>query len=91
MEQYPDQVIYAIRKGFVIGNHSYSHPKFSDISIEECLEEISKTDLIIDRLYKEANVKRGKKYFRYPKGIKADIPYGSMKIFFNILTKSIIQ
>lgn len=87
MEQFPQHVIYAIQKGFMIGNHSYSHPKFSDISIKECLEEISRTELIIDRLYKEANVERGKKYFRYPKGIKADIPYGSMKIFFKHFNK----
>lgn len=82
MEKYPEQVIYAIKKGFVIGNHSYSHPRFCDIDLNECFNQILKTDKIIDDLYKKANVKRGIKYFRYPKGIKGDITYLSLKILF---------
>lgn len=69
MEKYPKSIIKAIQKGFVIGNHSYSHPRFCDISLKECCVEITKTDKIIDDLYKKSNTPRGLKYFRYPKGI----------------------
>lgn len=81
MEKYPEKLIYAIQKGFVIGNHSYSHRRFCDISIIEAYKEITKTDEIIDDLYIKANVNRGLKYFRYPQGIKGDITYLSLKIF----------
>jgi len=42
IEKRPEDVIYSIRKGGIIGNHSYSHPRFSQISLEECFEEIEK-------------------------------------------------
>jgi len=58
IEKRPEDVIYSIRKGGIIGNHSYSHPRFSQISLEECFEEIEKTDRIIDSIYREAGVAR---------------------------------
>jgi len=69
-EQRPDAVIYAIKKGFIIGNHSYSHSTFSDLTLEQCFEEIQKTDRMIDNLYKKAGVKRPAKFFRFPHGDK---------------------
>jgi peptidoglycan-N-acetylglucosamine deacetylase len=56
----------AIRRGFVIGNHSFSHPHFSDLPIEDCRQEILKTDELIERFYLDAGVKRPSKYFRFP-------------------------
>lgn len=70
MEENPDPVIYAIKNGYIIGNHSYSHPKFSEISLKKAYEEIKKTDSIINKLYKKAKVKRPIKLFRFPYGIK---------------------
>ncbi len=72
MEKYPDEIVQAIHKGFVIANHSYAHPSFSKISVEECKEEISKTDKIIEELYQRAEVKRPAKWFRFPYGDKGD-------------------
>ena len=66
MEEKPEAVVYAIKKGFLIGNHSYSHPNFSEITLEECYEQIKKTDDIINRLYKEAGIERHFKLFRFP-------------------------
>jgi len=65
-----DDVIYAIKKGFVIGNHSYSHPHASNLSDKEVFEEIEKTDKIIDEIYKKAGIKRPIKVFRFPYGDK---------------------
>lgn len=73
MEQYPEPVIYSIQNGFVIGNHSYHHPQFSAISLEECYEEIQRTDAIIEALYQRAHVERPAKYFRFPYGDKGGL------------------
>lgn len=66
MEARPAAVIYAIRKGFVIANHTYSHRRASKLSLEEMREEIQKADKIIDDLYMKADTIRPGKYFRFP-------------------------
>ena len=50
LEQRPSYAVYAIEKGFIIGNHSYSHKHFSDLSLEQCYQEIEKTDKIIEHI-----------------------------------------
>ena len=72
-------VVAAIREGFVIGNHSYSHPHFSIISVDNAREEITKTDKIIDTLYLQAGRQRPAKWFRFPYGDTGDNSNG--KIF----------
>ncbi len=59
-------LIEAIKKGFLIGNHSYTHPHFRKISFEKAKLEILKTDKIIEKLYKKAKLKRSLKVFRFP-------------------------
>lgn len=68
-------VLDAIGRGFVIGNHSYDHPHFSDIPVEACLEQIKRTDAIIESLYAEAGVPRPVKYFRFPYGDKGALTH----------------
>jgi peptidoglycan-N-acetylglucosamine deacetylase len=36
-----------LRAGHDIGNHSYNHPEFDKVSLEVCLEEVEKTDRIL--------------------------------------------
>ena len=31
IDTYFEEAVYAIKSGFTIGNHSFSHPSFSDI------------------------------------------------------------
>jgi peptidoglycan/xylan/chitin deacetylase (PgdA/CDA1 family) len=50
----------------VLGNHSFDHPHFSDISISEARKQIRKTDEIIDWIYANAGVVRPTKIFRFP-------------------------
>ena len=38
-ETYPEQLLYALRQGMTVGNHSYSHPQFSKLSFDECRSE----------------------------------------------------
>ncbi|MCR4839184.1 MAG: polysaccharide deacetylase family protein [Eubacterium sp.] len=66
LEKHPEIAIYALQKGFLIGNHSYSHPAFSAISLEEGIREITRTEVILDQIYREAGVKREHKIFRFP-------------------------
>ncbi len=66
LEKRPKVVIYAIKKGFIIGNHSINHPHFSTLTMEQCFEQIKKTDEIIDEIYKKAKVKRPIRVFRFP-------------------------
>jgi peptidoglycan/xylan/chitin deacetylase (PgdA/CDA1 family) len=66
IEERREEIITAIKQGFVIGNHSYSHPFFSDLDIDQCRKEIELTDRIIESVYQEAGVAWNKKYFRFP-------------------------
>lgn len=70
IEKRREEAIYTIQNGQIIGNHSYTHPNFSSISLEQCYEEIRRTDEMIDELYKEVNVVRPMKVFRFPYGNK---------------------
>ena len=60
----------AIQRGFVIANHAYDHPHFSEIPLEACLEQIQQTDAIISKLYDQAGETFDPKYFRFPYGDK---------------------
>ncbi len=62
--------IYALRRGAIAGNHSLSHRHFSELSFEEGIEEIKAQEKNLERLYKDSNVKRTKKLFRFPYGDK---------------------
>lgn len=70
IEERPDVIIRAIREGFLLGNHSYDHPHFSDTALDECFTQIRRTDEIIENTYEKAGIKRPAKYFRFPYGDK---------------------
>lgn len=72
IESNMNDVIYAIKKGFIIGNHSYGHPHFSEIDLSTGEKEIKMTDDIIEHAYKIANIERPVKVFRFPYGDKGD-------------------
>lgn len=73
LEQRPHLAIYAIEQGFVLGNHAYDHPYFSELDLDECFTQISRTDEIIETLYSHAGVKRPTKCFRFPYGDKGGL------------------
>ena len=73
LEQRAEQAIYAIEKGYIIGNHSFDHPYFSTLEIDQCFSQIERTDKIIDQIYEKANTKRAAKYFRFPHGDKGGL------------------
>ena len=66
IEQNPAPVKRAIEKGFVIGNHTYTHRRSSELPFEEVISEIEKTEKLIDGLYKQAGKTRTHKLMRFP-------------------------
>lgn len=71
MKNNENKLVYAVKKGFILGNHSFSHKDFSKIPIKEAKEQIMKTDEIIEKIYKKAKIKRNHKFFRFPYGNKS--------------------
>ena len=61
--KYKEELKYIYARGHEIGNHSYSHPDFKKITIEEGLAEIEKTQQII---YK--TILHYPRVFRFPYG-----------------------
>lgn len=70
VEKYYEEAVYALKKGMLVGNHSYSHPAFSSLSLNEGIEEIEKNEEVLNRLYKDAGVERRFRPFRFPYGDK---------------------
>jgi len=61
-----ESLIRAVKRGHVLGNHSYSHKRFGELSYDEAIAEIEKTDTLIDDVYVRSGIKRTGYYFRFP-------------------------
>lgn len=70
VERFYDEAIYAVQKGMIVGNHSYSHPGFSSLTTEEGIAEIARCEEVLDRLYQDAGLARVYRPFRFPYGDK---------------------
>lgn len=70
VERYYEEALFAVKNGMIVGNHSYSHPAFSSLSMKECMEEIEKCEIVLERLYKDSGVERVFRPFRFPYGNK---------------------
>lgn len=62
----PEPVVRAIQKGFCIGNHAYTHRRASELSFAEMVDEIERTEALIDKAYKHAGAGRSVQTFRFP-------------------------
>lgn len=70
VEKFYDEALYAIKKRMIVGNHSYSHPSFSSLTLQECVEEIEKCERVLDKLYQDSGMERIYRPFRFPYGHK---------------------
>jgi len=75
-----DSAVEIVKRGHIIGNHAYSHPHFSEISIEACCDEITRTHELVERVYTVANVERQHRYFRFPYGDKGNCVNGDVDV-----------
>lgn len=91
LNRFPELAIAAIQAGFVLGNHSWSHPHFSKITIEQAFLEIQKTDDLLDTIYEKAGVMRPAKWFRFPYGDKGDGRPAIFCLGYFIYSKSILK
>ncbi len=64
IKNHEEELMYIYSHDHEIGNHSYSHPNFKNITLEKGLEEISKTQ---EEIYKVIN--HYPRIFRFPYGI----------------------
>jgi len=81
LEKRGTDVIYAIKNGFIIGNHSYNHQRFSKLGLREGLRQIKKTDRIIDKIYSKSGIRRPARLFRFPYGDKGGPNYQKIQQF----------
>ncbi|MBQ2434327.1 MAG: polysaccharide deacetylase family protein [Clostridia bacterium] len=72
VEKFYDEAVYAIQKGMIVGNHSYTHRAFSTLSLEEGIEDIEKCEAVLNKLYKDSGVERRYRPFRFPYGDQKD-------------------
>ncbi|MCR5557244.1 MAG: polysaccharide deacetylase family protein [Butyrivibrio sp.] len=70
LEKKPENAIYALQHGMILGNHSYTHPQFSSLTLEESKQEIEKCEEQLERIYQMAGVERKYRPFRFPYGDK---------------------
>lgn len=82
VEQFYEEAKYALKNGMVIGNHSYSHPHFSEITLEEAIAEIEKCELILNKLYADCGVERVWRPFRFPFGDKGGANKEALQKYF---------
>jgi peptidoglycan/xylan/chitin deacetylase (PgdA/CDA1 family) len=61
-----EELVVALLAGCELGNHSFNHPRFSEIGLDEGIEEIAKTDALLRAIYDRASIPWERKYFRFP-------------------------
>ena len=69
----PHSAIHAIKAGQILGNHGYDHRAFSSLTVDQCRDQITETDRLIDAIYRDAGTPRPAKYFRFPYGDKGGL------------------
>jgi peptidoglycan-N-acetylglucosamine deacetylase len=50
MTNHPEVVKQVADQGHEIGNHTFTHPKLSQLSVEDCREEIEQTEKLIEEM-----------------------------------------
>ena len=70
VEKYREEAEYALKNGMIVGNHSYSHPHFSALTMDACAKEIERCEQVLDQLYRDCGVERRYRPFRFPYGDK---------------------
>lgn len=68
LDDYPALAEHAVESGYHLGNHTYSHPHATDITIESFERELERTERRIEAVYDRASVTRPAQLFRFPYG-----------------------
>jgi len=81
IERYYEEACYAVRHGMIVGNHSYSHPAFSSLTMEKAIEEIERCEALLDELYRDSGVARKYRPFRFPYGDKGSSKHDALQAY----------
>lgn len=65
MKSRPDLILRMYNEGHIVGNHTYNHPKLTNLNLVETEEELLK----VEKLYSEITNQEMKKYMRPPEGL----------------------
>ncbi len=68
LHDYPALAERAVEAGYHLGNHTYSHPYASDISVDAFEQELARTERRIDAVYDRTSFDRPARLFRFPYG-----------------------
>ncbi len=66
LEKNPAAMVRAVKKGFVLANHTNTHQRASEKDVAFTIGEIKQCEFLLARIYKEAGAQKSHKYFRYP-------------------------
>ena len=69
MEQYPEAAQEIARRGHELGNHSWTHFNFSEMTAEEVTKELEDTEALVQELTGQTT----KPYFRPPFGSRSQL------------------
>ena len=58
---------YAVEKGHELGNHSYSHPWFSNLNLLQAQQQVERTRDLIEKVYAQCG-RTAPLFFRFPFG-----------------------
>lgn len=89
LEARPDIASEMIKRGHILGNHAFSHPYFSDISIDNCITEIEKTDKLLRQIYDQAGVEWTHRYFRFPFGDKGIVGTAATQPTYDVIQSNL--
>lgn len=68
LSDYPDHARQAVEAGFSLGNHTYSHRRSSELSVDEFRNELARTESLLNDVYDQTTVTRPARMFRFPYG-----------------------
>lgn len=66
LERYRAQAIDAIKRGALVGSHTYHHYRLSELDYDTCLQEIDETEVLLDDIHAEAGIAREYRLIRFP-------------------------
>ncbi|MBX2833437.1 MAG: polysaccharide deacetylase family protein [Micavibrio sp.] len=66
MEKNPCAIEYAIKRGIIIGNHSFAHKPAGEMEPQEWADDLELCEHLIEAAYRRCDIEREAKYYRFP-------------------------
>lgn len=66
LEENMESAVRALKKGFLLANHTYSHKRASEHSADWIIHDIDRCAALLDQAHEQAGIPQKEKYFRFP-------------------------